>query len=53
MYWSIYSFVDLEILMGVTVGHVLDCLLMTQVILFPQLDITLLSFQAIVFLIRI
>ena len=37
--------------MMLIVGHVLDCLLMMQVILFPELDITLLSyFQAIMVL---
>ena len=40
--------------MMLIVGHVLDCLLMMQVILFPELDITLLSyFQAIMVLTRI
>ena len=53
--WYIYPFViDLQILMMLIVGHVLDCLLMMQVILFPELDITLLSyFQAIMVLTRI
>lgn len=38
----------------VTVGHVLDCLLIMQMILFLRLNITLLAyFQAIMFLIRI
>ena len=33
-----------QILMMVIVDHVLDCLLMIKVILFPQLDITLFSY---------
>ena len=43
-----------QILMRVIVDHVLGCFLMMHVILFPQLNITLLShFQVIMFLIRI
>ena len=55
MCWRIYSFViDLQILMKVILDHVLNCLLMMQVILFPHILITLLAYlHAIIFLLRI